>query len=68
MSNTEAVATCDYDTGTAGSGPSKCGKPAQYIWHDIDSHDDRPVCGPHARKAERKFHGEIRPLPLQSEN
>jgi hypothetical protein len=63
MPKTSAVATCDYDTGTAGSGPSKCGKPAKYIWRDPDSGwKDRPVCGTHARSAARKFSGGIRPI------
>lgn len=59
--------TCDYDTGTAASGPLKCGKPARYIWHDIDTREDRPVCGLHARMAEHKFCGEIRSLPLRKD-
>ena len=53
---------CDYDTGTAGSGPSKCGRPAKFLWADETRGADRPVCGIHARTARIKWHDEVWPL------
>ncbi len=53
---------CDYDTGTAYTGPGKCGRPSKFIWADETSGKDRPVCGIHARSARITMHGEVRPL------
>jgi hypothetical protein len=55
---------CDYDTGTAASGPAKCGKPPKYVWADPND-GDRLVCGTHARSANRKFGGDIRPVKVE---
>ena len=55
-------AGCDYETGTAASGPKKCGKPSKFIWADETSRRDRRVCGIHARSARIKWHGDVRPL------
>lgn len=49
------AATCDYDTGTASSGPSKCGKTARFLWDDVTARKVRPVCGIHARSVRSKF-------------
>lgn len=47
--------TCDYDTGTAFSGPSKCGRTAKFLWDDPVARKVRPVCGTHARSVRSKF-------------
>lgn len=57
---------CDYDTGTASSGPSKCGRPSKFTWADETSGRDRPVCGIHARSVKAKFHGEVTPITDES--
>lgn len=59
-------APCDYDTGTASSGPSKCGRPAKFTWADETSGKDRPVCGIHARSVKAKFHGDVTPITGES--
>jgi len=46
--------TCGYDTGTASSGPLKCGKPARFLWDDPND-GERLVCGTHARSVRAKF-------------
>ena len=53
---------CDWDTGTAYAGPSKCLRPSKFIWADETSGKDRPVCGIHARSARIRMHAEVRPL------
>lgn len=53
MSDT-SIPLCDYDTGTAGSGPSKCGRAALFVWVDPDG-AERLVCRTHARSVRAKF-------------
>jgi hypothetical protein len=57
--------TCDYDTGTAFSGPSKCGKTARFLWDDPTARKVRPVCGIHARSIRTKFHGADELTPIK---
>jgi hypothetical protein len=53
---------CDYDTGTAYSGPSTCGRNAKWEWDDPATQKRRPLCGIHKRSVEAKFQGEVRPI------
>lgn len=57
---------CDWDAGTASSGPRKCGRPAKFTWADETARRDRPVCGIHARSAKAKFHGDVTPISAEN--
>lgn len=57
---------CDYDTGTAAFGPSKCLRPAKFTWADETSGRDRLVCGIHARSARIKWHDDVTPITGES--
>jgi len=60
-------ASCDYDTGTAFSGPAKCGKTARFWWDDQTSGKKRPVCGVHARSVRSKFGDTLSPIVTAGE-
>jgi len=58
----KACEACDYDTGTAYSGPSKCPRPARFVWDDQAARKKRPVCGVHARSVRSKFGDSVTPI------
>ena len=47
---TTADDRCGWDTGTAWTGPARCGKPAKAATNNPGT-DNGKVCGIHARKA-----------------
>jgi hypothetical protein len=64
---------CDYDTVTTAR-PAKCGKAAQYIWHDTASEADRLVCGTHVKSVRKSLNpgscadDVLRPISAGSKN
>lgn len=49
----DGIPRCGWETGTVGTGPSTCGRPAKYrtTRYVVNNRGGRDVCDTHARKA-----------------
>lgn len=56
------IPTCIWQTGTVYTGPRTCGRPAKFTVESLWEHMTGPVCGIHARSAERRLAGKVEPL------